>query len=229
MKPLVSVIIPTYNRENYLADAIDSVLTQTFQSFELIIIDDGSTDATPEIVGNYGPKIRYHYQDNQGISASRNKGIELAKCQYIAFLDSDDLWVHDKLAQQVHNIQKENKPDIVFGYASEFISPEISQDEKLKLHCSSDPQPWYTSQTMLINRDVFDRVGVFDNQFTEGSFVEWYVRAKNHDLKIELLEAVVCKRRIHFSNYGMTNPDSFSEYTKIVKKYLNNKRGRKSK
>jgi glycosyltransferase involved in cell wall biosynthesis len=99
--PQVSVIIPAYNGANYIQQAIESVLTQTYQNWELIIIDDGSTDNTRQIVQQYGDQLRYFSQENQGVAAARNRGILEAKGEFIAFLDQDDWFLADKLAAQV--------------------------------------------------------------------------------------------------------------------------------
>lgn len=109
--PKVSVIIPTYNREDYLPDAIDSVLNQTYQDFEIIIIDDGSTDSTKNIVTNYisqnGERVKYLFQNKKGSSAARNNGIKNAKGEFIAFLDSDDIWLPEKLEKQIKLIESD--------------------------------------------------------------------------------------------------------------------------
>ncbi|MBC2733856.1 MAG: glycosyltransferase [Desulfobacteraceae bacterium] len=99
--PRVSVIIPTYNRSWCLSEAIDSVLSQTFQNIELIVVDDGSTDETPALLSHYGDHLRVLRQSNRGVSAARNGGIQAARGNLIAFLDSDDTWQPGKLARQV--------------------------------------------------------------------------------------------------------------------------------
>jgi glycosyltransferase involved in cell wall biosynthesis len=99
--PKVSVIIPTYNREKYVVKAIDSVLSQRFEDYEIIVVDDGSTDNTKEIANKYKNRIKYIYQDNSGVSAARNTGIKLAKGEWLAFLDSDDEWMPDYLLTQI--------------------------------------------------------------------------------------------------------------------------------
>lgn len=103
--PQVSVIIPTYNRAYCLAEAIESVLSQTFQDFELIVVDDGSTDATARIICSYKERLRYIRQDNAGVSAARNAGIRAATGDWIAFLDSDDQWLPEKLAVQIEALR----------------------------------------------------------------------------------------------------------------------------
>lgn len=101
MRPKVSVVIPTYNRADKVRGGIDSVLAQSFGDFEVIVVDDGSSDGTRQILEEaYGDRIRYFLQENQGASVARNKGIEEAKGEWIAFLDSDDLWGKDKLEWQ---------------------------------------------------------------------------------------------------------------------------------
>jgi glycosyltransferase involved in cell wall biosynthesis len=100
-KPLVSVIIPTYNRARMIKEAVDSVLAQDFKDFELIVVDDGSTDNTSDVLSSYADDISIFYQENKGVSAARNRGIAEASGQFIAFLDSDDLWLPKKLTTQV--------------------------------------------------------------------------------------------------------------------------------
>jgi glycosyltransferase involved in cell wall biosynthesis len=99
--PIVSVIIPTHNRAWVLAEAVDSVLAQTFPDYELIVVDDGSTDATADLLAGYGARLRVEVQAHQGVSAARNRGIARANGELLAFLDSDDLWLPHKLRRQV--------------------------------------------------------------------------------------------------------------------------------
>src|SRR5690242_13806787 len=95
--PLISVVIPTFNRARCVANAVDSVLVQTFKDCEVIVVDDGSTDATAEVLKGYGNRVRVIQQSNRGVSAARNAGIRSARGEWIAFLDSDDIWNPDKL------------------------------------------------------------------------------------------------------------------------------------
>lgn len=108
--PKVSVIISTYNRHHYVCEAIDSVLTQTFKDFEIILVDDGSKDNTKEVLERYSSSIRYVYQKNKGRAEARNTGIKIAQGEYIAFLDDDDIWLPNKLEKQV--IFLDSNPDI---------------------------------------------------------------------------------------------------------------------
>jgi glycosyltransferase involved in cell wall biosynthesis len=105
--PLVSVVVPAYNCATYLADALNSVLEQTFESREIIVVDDGSTDRTPEVAGQFQDQIRYVRQSNSGANAARNHGVRLARGPYIALLDADDMWVPQKLSLQVAAMEHE--------------------------------------------------------------------------------------------------------------------------
>ncbi len=112
----VSVIIPTYNREELLCETINSVLAQTFTDFEIIVIDDGSTDNTEQRVSQFGDRIRYLKQENRGVNAARNRAMSLSKGEYIALLDDDDLWKPNKLALQVDILDRFQ--DLAYVYSN---------------------------------------------------------------------------------------------------------------
>lgn len=118
MDPLVSIIIPTFNRENYVSRAIDSILSQTFKDFEIIIIDDGSTDGTKKLIAPYlkDDRIHYIYQNNQGVSSALDSGIKVSKGRYISLLHSDDFWINnEKLGKQVNFLEKNKDFSLVGG------------------------------------------------------------------------------------------------------------------
>jgi len=104
--PKISVIIPTHNRAHLVCETIDSVLTQTYTNYEIIVVDDGSTDNTKEVLERYGKKIRYFYQENQGQATASNYAVRQSKGDYLAFIDDDDLWLPEKLEQQVKVLEK---------------------------------------------------------------------------------------------------------------------------
>jgi len=121
-RPRVSVIIPTYNAGPSICQAVDSVLDQTFADYEIIVIDDGSTDDTRERLEPYSGRIRYIYQENRERSAARNNGIRCARGEYSAFLDADDYWLPDKLAKQVALLDTHPELGLVFAWAAAFDS-----------------------------------------------------------------------------------------------------------
>ena len=119
-KSIVSIIIPTYNSVSFVTEAIDSALNQTFQDFEILVIDDGSTDETKKVLTEkYGDSIKYLYKENGGVSSARNYGIEKAKGKYIALLDADDVWLPEKLEKQV--ILLESNGDIGLCYTGAIV------------------------------------------------------------------------------------------------------------
>jgi len=183
-KHFFSVIIPTYNRRDFLKIAIESVLAQAFSDFELIIVDDGSTDTTPQLVKSFNDKrIRYLQQDNRGPSAARNSGIRNAKAEYICFLDSDDRYRNEKLEITYDFIRK--NPDYKIFHTEELwyrdakYLPQKKEHKKpegsvfnqaLKICCIS-------LSTACIHREVFKEAGYFDEDFPVCEDYEFWLRA----------------------------------------------------
>lgn len=142
--PQVSVIIPTYNRANFVTAAIDSVLAQSYTDYEIIVIDDGSTDNTKEVLQPYRDKIHYIYQPNKGVSAARNTGIKEAQGDWIAFLDSDDRWHCEKLSIQMEFVKENNLKVCFTGNVTEFVTGQLSavesvDREKIQKRIYADP------------------------------------------------------------------------------------------
>ena len=166
--PTVSVVIPTYNRAHLVTEAVDSVLDQSYTDYELLVIDDGSTDDTADRLTSYGECIRLHRQDNRGASAARNAGIRHARGQYIAFLDSDDLWLKDKLQAQMDLVVRD--PQVRVCYTEEiWIRRGVRVNPKRKHRKYSGwilekmlPLCIVSLSSVLIAGEVFHRVGLFD-------------------------------------------------------------------
>jgi glycosyltransferase involved in cell wall biosynthesis len=165
----ISVVIPTYNRYDFLKRAIDSVLAQTYLCDEIIVVDDGSTDNTSQIKKDT-PNVTYIYQKNAGVSAARNSGINIAKNEWIAFLDSDDVWHVDKIQEQVQ-FHKEHQ-DIFISYTDESWvrdNKEVKIPKKFKKigkdaflenisYCNIAPS------STLVHKKLFDTYGLFDEK-----------------------------------------------------------------
>lgn len=224
--PLISVIIPTYNSEKYLPEAIESVLAQTYEPLEIIVIDDGSTDNTSEAIKRFGSSIQYHCQVNSGSAAARNLGIELAKGDFFAFLDADDLWVEDKMTRQIKAFENNPELDIVFGLVQQFHSPDLEESMKAKIYCPSELVPGHIPSALLIKRDAFFRVGLFETDWKLAEFASWYVRIAEVGLQTITLPHLVAKRRLHKANKGVKDRKFQGEYLHILKASLDRRRSK---
>jgi len=191
MNPIVSVIIPTYNTAQYICESIDSVLSQSYKDYEIIVVDDGSTDNTKEFLKPYMGQIRYIFQENRGRAGARNTGIRTARGKYIAFLDSDDLWTPGKLEKQVEIMQGNENIDFLFGdkqrfsddgtivtssmFAKRGYGPEFFGDSLYV----RDPyrkllnEPFIPTGTVIMKRECFDRTGLFDEAIYAEDWEFW--------------------------------------------------------
>jgi glycosyltransferase involved in cell wall biosynthesis len=224
-RPIVSVIIPIFNRKRYLSEAIESVLSQTVLPDEVIVIDDGSTDGSVEIVKGF-PSVRYHYQPNSGVSAARNQGVKLAQGNFFAFLDSDDRWVPDKLERQIAAFEADPNLAIVFGHVQQFYSPELDEQDRQKIHIPKEVLPGYHVGAMLSRREAFFQVGFFETSLKCGEFVSWYLRAIDSGLQIKIFPEVVMQRRLHQMNHGRSENLDRKDYAKVLKASLDRRRSK---
>ncbi|MGB0383493.1 MAG: glycosyltransferase family 2 protein [Ardenticatenaceae bacterium] len=225
--PLVSVIIPVYNGEAYLAQAIESVRRQPYQPIELIVVDDGSTDGSAEIAKGFD-EVRYCFQPQSGAAAARNQGIRLAQGTFLAFLDADDLWTNDKLSRQLAVFDHHPALDMLFAQVKQFHSPELDQETKKRLPIPAHIMPGYHLGTMLIKRDAFFRVGQFETRWRVGEFIDWYAKAIELGLKSQMLPEVLMKRRLHLTSLGTRERKSQTDYLHILKAALDRRRQKKA-
>lgn len=221
--PLISVIIPAYNAERYLSAAIESVLAQTYCPVEILVIDDGSEDRSAAVVQR-NVDVIYHRQAHAGLSTALNNGIAIAQGSLFAFLDADDLWVPGKLVRQMARLRSNPQLSMVFGHVQEFYSPEFSESERPRVLGRAEIMPGYVKGTLLIWREAFLRVGLFDTQWRLGEFIDWYSRALEKRLEIDMLPDVVLKRRLHAGNASEHKIGSRIDYVRILKTALDRRR-----
>ena len=221
---LVSVVIPCYNREAYIKAAIDSVLAQAYRPLQIIVIDDGSSDSSVEIVGRFGSAITLIKQENAGAAAARNTGVRNASGTFLSFLDSDDLWNVDKLDKQLDVMTQQPEIDLVFGHTEEFISPELADDVARTIRCREGTIPARVQSAMLIRRDAFLKVGFFDETLTIGEGIDWLARANEAGIRSVMLPDVVFQRRLHATNIGITKKDMRQDYARVLKAALDRRR-----
>jgi glycosyltransferase involved in cell wall biosynthesis len=224
--PLVSVIIPVFNYDRYLGDAIESVLGQTHQNLDVIVVDDGSTDRSGEVAKSFAAKgVRYSPQEHTGIGETRNRGVELARGDYLAFLDADDRWPDEKLERQLQAFDNDPALEMVFGQAVQLQNgPEWEAGVKDKKVAAGSLVPGMVAGTMLIKRDAFFRVGKFPGGLKVGEFVDWYARAVELQVRSLVLPDLFLWRRIHDSNQGIRERQSVSDYARVLKAKLDRKR-----
>lgn len=221
---LVSVVIPCYNNERYLSAAIDSVLAQDHRPLEILVVDDGSTDDSGTIALQYGSPVRLLSQSNQGIASARNTGVKVTSGYFLAFLDSDDLWSPDKLAIQMKALEESPETDCAFAHAEQFHSPDLSPSEREKIYCPPGPLPARHPSAMLIHREAFMRVGLFDESLTVAEFVDWMARGTDSNLRSIVLPDILLRRRLHRSNTGITQRGARRDFARVLKAALDRRR-----
>ena len=218
MGPLVSIIIPVFNGERFLREAVESVLAQKYSPVEIIIVDDGSTDGTATVARSFPETVRYLHQTNHGPAAARNRGIEQAQGNLIAFADADDLWPSHKLELQLPYLIRDSKIDIVLGRIQQVLLSETQAKE------IGDPAFSVNLGSAVIRRSCFERVGLFDETMRYSEDVDWFMRAREGAAAIMTIDAVTLFYRQHEQN--MTRGKSTSELNvlKALKKSLDRRR-----
>jgi len=223
--PLVSVVIPVFNGERFLREAVQSVLDQKYSPIEIIIVDDGSTDGTSAVARSFSETVRYLYQANQGPAAARNRGIEHAQGSLIAFADADDLWPSEKLEMQLPYLINDAAIEIVMGRIQQVrLSKTVNgqtQAEEL-----AEPAFSVNLGSAVIKKSVFERVGLFDESMRYSEDVDWFMRAREAGAAIVTIDAVTLLYRQHEEN--MTRGKSTSELNvlKALKRSLDRRRER---
>jgi glycosyltransferase involved in cell wall biosynthesis len=202
--PEVSVVIPAYNSAQYLGEAVQSIFDQTFDNYEIIVVDDGSTDNTRELVESYGGRIRYVRQENGGASKARNRGIAEARGTYIAFLDADDCWEPEKLEKQINILESNPNLGMVFtdavGFDENGPLPRMGRKKSLLLDgdvaCNIFMYSGVGTPSVMVPKKVFDKVGVFDEQLFLAEDDNMWIRIAA-EYPVELIDEPLVKVRDH--------------------------------
>jgi glycosyltransferase involved in cell wall biosynthesis len=233
--PKVSVIIPTYNCAQYLKNAIDSILGQTFQDFEIIVVDDGSTDKTKEEMAVYNKsvtRVRYIFQENRGAGAARNKGIGMAQGEYIAFLDADDVYMPEMLEKAMKFLADNTSSDIVITewYLSE---AGLFATKKSKEHVTIEDFPEnseilfetllkrsFLNVCMIAKRSDLEATGGFDESLYLGEDADLWRRIVKYKLRIGIIhEPLYVYRKRKNSITTVLNMDNIIGQFSLFKKY----------
>lgn len=215
----ISAIITCFNSARFIAEAVESIRRQSMPPDEIVVIDDGSTDRTGEIVRSLGG-IHYFHQQNQGSSAARNAGVAAARNDWVAFLDADDLWHPQKLERQQALAAPHLRVDAIFGHAVNFqdgTPPELVPENQ--------SMQALVPGAGLFRRDLLLGPGGFQNDFRTGEVVEWFTRMQRGGLNYVVVPDIVLYRRLHDSNKGRTERDQGkAEYLRLLRTHLREKR-----
>lgn len=198
-KHLASVIIPAYNGETFIAEAINSVLIQTYTPVEILVVDDGSDDNTAEVVQSFS-QVKYLYQENQGDGKARNTGIEASRGYYLSFLDADDLWEPDKLSLQIQFLENNPQFDYVICKLKNFLNPGTPKPDYMNDNELEIPFVGYLPTAAVIPLPTMVQVGKFDSNLFYTNDGDWFFRAKDAGIREGIIDKVLVHRRIHFTN-----------------------------
>ncbi len=221
---LVSVMIPVYNGEAYLAEAIDSVLSQSYRPIEIIVVDDGSDDGSGDVATRYGETVRYVRQDRAGNGAARNRAVQVASGDLFTFLDADDRLAPGTLSRLVSELGNDQTLEAVYAHVREFVSPDLGSEGLEKLRPPIERIAGCLPTNMLMRRDSFLRVGNFATHLRVGVTVDWSARAAETGMATKLLDDVMFERRLHANNNGIREREHRSHYLHVVKAALDRRR-----
>jgi len=217
MSPTVSVVIPTFNRADLILEALSSIQAQTRPVNEVIIIDDGSTDDTQRVVAGFTGRVTYIRQTNAGQAAARNHGMSVAKSDYIAFLDSDDLWAHDRIERQFEALDQFPSLDLVFGREAKFSSQKNFEEcairdrlvlSRLESARCIVPEPFalllrenfVPTSTALFRRSCLSAVGFMDPAAQPSEDYDFWLRFALKGYQFGFVDKILGHRRMHEGN-----------------------------
>jgi len=207
VQPLVSVVIPVYNDEQYIQECLESVLNQDYENLEIIVVDDGSSDSTPKILQTFDKRLHYIHQENRGTAAALNKGIQNANGELIAWLSSDDLFLPKKIERQVEQFLKNPLLELVY---TDWIMIDSHGQELKSVHCPSPPAERFVIEmlknnfingsSVIIRRECFERVGYFDETLPADSDGDMWFRMLKKGCHFGHVPITLVKRRWHSGN-----------------------------
>ena len=223
--PTVSVIIHTFNNEKFIAETVKSVLRQTYNDYEIIVVDDGSEDGTRNALLPYMQDIRYHYKENGGIASAKNAGISLCNAEFVAFLDHDDLWVPDKLKIQMEHFNNNPQVGLVYAKYTSFrdgkelrTKPEKGYSGWIFKELLS--KSFIQTSTVMVKRECLDAVGPYDESFTLGDEYDMFLRVAKR-FQCGFVDKELTRYRVHDRNASKDDLLFDKENLRVFKKVYN--------
>jgi glycosyltransferase involved in cell wall biosynthesis len=223
-KPLVSVVIPVFNGEPYLASTIESVLAQTYHPLEVIVVEDGSADGSADIVKKY-QEVCYFHQPNRGVAAARNVGIGRACGEFIAPLDQDDVWYPDAVEVMADALLGHPEAGYVIARQEFFLEAGEAKPPWLKVELLHGDHPCFGPGGVMIRRAVLETLGGFNPDFVTASDVEWFFRAKDAGIGMLAIPRLVLRKRIHAANQSRQVSDLHGEYLRVARLSMQRMKG----
>lgn len=216
----VSVIIPAFNAESFLAEAIDSVLNQTRKATEILVIDDGSVDRTGAIAQSYADQgVRYLRQEHAGYVAALNLGLHATSGMCVAFLDADDLWTENKLSLQMGHLESDPSAEVALGHLQRMWKPSGSQEWSYR-----SPELGLALTAVVVRRSVFENTGYFDSKMSHGADWDWFFRARERGTRFVTHPEVTMFYRRHDANMSTDFDAGHKATVDLVKRSLDRRR-----
>lgn len=221
---MISVILPAYNSEMYLKEAIESVLIQKHRPLEILLIDDGSIDNTA-IIARAFTEIRYIYQKNSGPAAARNRGLQEAKGEFIAFIDADDIWPKNKLDLQLSYLLSNPATDVVMGHIQ---CLRLNENSAGAFADYGEPLTYYLLGSALFRKRVFERIGGFDESFptAAGEDIDLFLHVRDIGSKMDTIEQITLFYRLHSGSTtcSMNYETRMRHFFKALKKSIDRRK-----
>ena len=221
--PAVSVIVPVYNSEPFLAEAIRSILRQGCPGLEIIVVNDGSTDRSEEIARGFPQVALTLRQENSGPSAARNRGIERSRAEIVTFLDADDLWPEGSRRGLVATLAENPQAGVVQGLTSDFWPPD-ARGARPTLAAPGRPRLSFNVGGAVFRRQVFDRVGLFDESLRYGEDLDFLFRVREHGVTRLVVERVAVLYRRHKDQLRRDEETKQCVWPRLLKKSLERQR-----
>jgi len=226
VEPLISCVVPVFNGEHFLAEALDSILGQSYPNREIVVADDGSSDGTAAVLHRYAARVRVVRQLTAGPAATRNLGLRAATGEFIAFLDADDLWHPEKLTLQMETFRVKPDLEACVTHAQMFWESSLAEEaEQFRDHPRAAAIPGFATTTLLARRAAFDRIGEFNAALWFSDATEWFLRAREQGIVFEILPQVLVFHRMHEHNLTRRRSQaSRQEFAKVVHESLMRRR-----
>jgi glycosyltransferase involved in cell wall biosynthesis len=222
--PSISVVVPVFDAAPYLSDALKSVKGQDLVDYEVLVIDDASTDGSAQIASTFDGVRVFRHGENRGAAAARNTGIRLARGRLIAFLDADDRWRPTKLRIQTDYLSRHLDIDYSVTMMQDFLEPGTSRPPWLKADALQRPTLGLLPSTLMVRSEVFGEIGLFDPRREIHEDTDWFARCERAGIARGIIDHVLLDRRVHARNLSNRKPSHPTDLPSFLKAYLERKR-----